>query len=68
MSGIFYDPGARCLRRVYGTPEPGWTFVTHNLGASVHHCRRIMREWVPTEEIFAIDWSGIEPGGGLRSA
>ena len=60
MSGIFYDPKSRNFRRVVGTPETGWTFVTHNLGASAHHCRRIMREWVSSEELIAIDWSGLD--------
>ncbi|MEI2659847.1 MAG: hypothetical protein V9G11_07855 [Bifidobacterium adolescentis] len=57
MSGIFYDPAERRLHAVQTDPEPGWTLVTHNLEASVHHCRRIMREWITTDEMFRIDWS-----------
>ncbi len=56
MSGIFYDPGSRRLRRVRGKPDPDWTFVTHNLQAGSHHCRRILRESVPPEELVTIDW------------
>ena len=57
MSGIFYDPAERRLHAVQTDPEPGWTLVTHNLEASVHHCRRIMREWITSDEMFRIDWS-----------
>ncbi len=57
MSGIFYDPAGRRLHAVRTDPEPGWTLVTHNLEASVHHCRRIMREWLSSDEMFRIDWS-----------
>lgn len=60
MSGIFYDPGARRLRAVRGAPEPGWTLVTHNLDAGVHRCRRILCEWLPGDEVRAIDWSAID--------
>jgi hypothetical protein len=56
MTGIFYDPTARRLHAVESNPEPGWTLVTHNLDASLHHCRRIMREWLPFDEFFSIDW------------
>lgn len=56
MSGIFYDPAERRLHAVQTDPEPGWTLVTHNLEASVHHCRRIMREWINSDEMFRIDW------------
>jgi len=56
MSGIFYDPSARRLHAVRSTPEPGWTLVTHNLDAGPHHCRRIMREWLPLEEMFRVEW------------
>jgi len=56
MTGIFYDPACRRLRLVRGKPEPGWAFVTHNVEASSHHCRRILRELVPPEELATIDW------------
>lgn len=59
MSGIFYDPRARRVYAVHGNPEPGWTLVTHNVNAGAHHCRRIMREWLPAHEVAAIDWSGL---------
>lgn len=62
MTGIFYDPRRRCLRRVEGQPQPGWTLVTHDLGASANHCRRIMSEWLSREELAAIDWAGARPG------
>ena len=65
MSGIFYDPGARRLRRVEGKPPAEWQLVTHNVDASPHQCRRIMREWLQLEELRAIDWS---PAGAARSA
>ncbi len=57
MSGIFYDPAGRRLHAVTAGPQPGWTLVTHNLDATIHQCRRIMREWVPSEELFRVDWS-----------
>ena len=57
MSGIFYDPRSRRLHAVDSSPEPGWTLVTHNLDAGLHQCRRIMREWLPQDEIFRVDWS-----------
>lgn len=57
MSGIFYDPRAKRLHAVRSSPEPGWTLVTHNLEAGIYHCRRIMREWLPQEEIFQVDWN-----------
>ena len=57
MRGIFYDPRARRLHAVLTDPEPGWTLVTHNLDASVHHCRRIMREWLGADEMFRVDWT-----------
>lgn len=60
MSGIFYDPQGRRLRLVRGTADPGWTLVTHNLNAGIHQCRRIMSEWVPTEELRSVDWSSVE--------
>ncbi|MGE5596270.1 MAG: hypothetical protein ACM3S1_09570 [Hyphomicrobiales bacterium] len=59
MSGIFYDPKARRMRAVNGTPQAEWAFVTHNLNAGVHQCRRIMREWLPSEELSRVDWSDI---------
>jgi hypothetical protein len=57
MSGIFYDPKEHRLRAVRGTPQPDWAFVTHNLHAGTHQVRRILREWLPSEELAAIDWS-----------
>ena len=57
MSGIFYDPRARRLHAVRSSPDPGWTLVTHNLEAGPHHCRRIMREWLPQDEIFKVEWT-----------
>ncbi len=65
MSGIFYDPRQRRLRRVDGAADHGWMLVTHNLQASAHHCRRIMREWLAPEDLVMVDWSGVED---LRSA
>lgn len=61
MKGIYYDRSRRMVHRVTGRAEPGWTLVTHDLGASVHHCRRILGEWLPPEELRAIDWSGLAP-------
>ncbi len=57
MSGIFYDPAGRRLHAVTAGPQPGWALVTHNLDATIHQCRRIMREWVSSEELFRVDWS-----------
>lgn len=57
MSGIFYDPRSRRLHTVRTDPEPGWTLVTHNLDAGLHHCRRIMREWLPQDEVLLVEWS-----------
>ena len=65
MSGIFYDPKERRLRRVDGKPDAGWQLVTHNQQAGAHQCRRIMREWLQAEEFRSIDWN-LEPE--LRSA
>ncbi len=61
MSGIFYDPHRRRLHRVDGTPQPGWRLVTHDVAAGPNQCRRIMREWLPAEELLNLDWSGA-PG------
>ena len=62
MSGIFYDPRSRRLRKVrQGFADPAWTLVTHNLEAGEHQCRRILREWVSLEEMRAIDWSAAGP-------
>lgn len=58
MSGIFYDPARRRLRVVEGAAEPGWLFVTHNLGAGGHQCRRILRECLPAAELHTIDFNG----------
>ncbi|MDZ7729471.1 MAG: hypothetical protein U5Q44_15455 [Dehalococcoidia bacterium] len=56
MTGIFYDPYYRRLRAVHGEPVPGWRLVTHNLGATSHQCRRIMREWLDHDELLYVDW------------
>lgn len=62
MKGIYYDRLRHTVHRVFGRAEPGWMLVTHDLGASVHHCRRILGEWLSPEELRAIDWSAL--GGG----
>lgn len=56
MPGIFYDPTRRTLHRVDERPEDGWLLVTHDVAASSNRCRRIMREWLPSADLFAIDW------------
>ena len=61
MTGIFYDPGHRCLRHVDGRAQPGWTLITHDLSASANHCRRIMSEWLSREELAAVDWTPARP-------
>ncbi len=63
MSGIFYDPNRRRLHVVTGPPEPGWLFVTHDIGARPHQCRRIMRDWLPPDELYRVDWSGVRQPG-----
>ncbi len=60
MSGIFYDPSARCLRTVESAAPHDWTLVTHNLDASINHCRRILREWLTFEELSQVDWSAVD--------
>ncbi len=60
MSGIFYDPSARCLRAVESAAPHDWTLVTHNLDASINHCRRILREWLTFEELSQVDWSAVD--------
>ena len=57
VSGIFYDPKGRRLHCVQGKPDAEWTLVTHNLNAGGHQCRRIMREWLPSDEIGRIDFT-----------
>lgn len=58
MKGIFYDPAARRLHAVCsGAADPGWAFVTHDLEASDHRCRRILRELLPCDELLQIDFS-----------
>lgn len=57
MSGIFYDPKARKLRRVEAHPEKDWQLVTHNVDAGVHQCRRIMREWLKPEEVGTLEFT-----------
>jgi hypothetical protein len=64
MSGIFYDPRTRKLRRVDGKPPAEWQLVTHNVDAGLHQCRRIMREWLRAEEISGIDFT---PGEALSA-
>jgi hypothetical protein len=63
MSGIFYDPAHRSLRRVHGAPDPEWLLVTHNVHAGVHACRRVLREWLGPEELVRLDWSALEESG-----
>jgi len=59
MSGIFYDPRARRLERVSdGSPRPEWSFVTHNLHASAHQCRRILGEFLPAEALTDLEFGG----------
>jgi hypothetical protein len=62
MSGIFYDPSARCLRAVETAAPHDWTLVTHDLGASINLCRRILREWLSPKEVSRIDWSTLDRG------
>lgn len=57
MSGIFYDPANRRLHCVSDAPPPGWRLITHDLNASTHQCRRIMKEWLPSEELFSVQWA-----------
>jgi len=60
MTGISYDPFSRRIRALRdGRPEPGWALITHNLQAAPHQCRRIMREWLSSEELGAIDFGAI---------
>lgn len=69
MSGIFYDATLRRVVRVTGTPDPSWKLVTHDLTPAVNHCRRILREWMATEDLFLVDWSVLrEPFQERRSA
>jgi hypothetical protein len=66
MTGIFYDPAARRLRTVeHGVPDPAWTFVTHDLRAGTHQCRRILREWLPADVVAAV--VGPPPGESAAS-
>lgn len=61
MSGIFYDPAERRLRRIHeGAADPSWKLVTHNLGANDHYCRRILRELLPREEALRVDFARDE--------
>jgi hypothetical protein len=58
MSGIFYDPGARALRRVKdGHARAEWALVTHSLTRTENQLRRIMREWLPNDVIQSVDFS-----------
>ncbi len=69
MSGIFYDATHRRVVRVVGTPDPAWKFVTHDLTPAVNHCRRIIREWMSSEDLFLVDWSELNvPYRERRSA
>ena len=56
MSGIFYNPSRKELHRIYDHPGTGWLLVTHDLSASSNRCRRIMREWLSSSDLAAIDW------------
>jgi hypothetical protein len=60
MSGVFYNPATRQLVRVVGVPEQDWLLVTHDLNPGANQCRRILREWLSTQDLFRVDWSGIE--------
>lgn len=69
MSGIFYDPATRRLHNVAeGTADPSWTLVTHNLLATEHHCRRILREILSREDALRVDFTRDEQHGQRRSA
>jgi len=57
MPGIFYDPVSRRLHAVRSSPDSHWTLVTHNVDAGAHLCRRIMREWLPPEDMCRIEWT-----------
>lgn len=57
MSGIFYDPANRSLHHVSDAPQRGWRLITHDMNASTHQCRRIMREWLSTEDLNSIQWA-----------
>jgi len=57
MAGIFYDPRERRLYAVDRTPDTAWTLVTHNADAGAHLCRRIMREWLPADDLAGVDWN-----------
>lgn len=63
MTGVFYDPRSRRLFRVRGAADPAWMLVTHNLEAGLHHCRRIMSEWLSADELVSVDWSTSEQNG-----
>jgi hypothetical protein len=60
VAGIYYDRRAHRLRAVPGAADPEWTFITHNVAAGRHQCRRIMGEWLSPEELASIDWSALE--------
>lgn len=60
MNGIFYDPDGRRLVRVQGAPHPTWLLVTHDLNPPANHCRRVLREWVATEDLLLVDWSSVD--------
>jgi hypothetical protein len=60
MSGVFYNPATRQLLRVVGMPEREWLLVTHHLNPAANQCRRILREWLSTEELFLVDWSCVD--------
>lgn len=58
VNGIFYDPKSRQLRHLAnGCPGADWSFVTHDLGASEHRLRRILREWLPADVLSSLDYS-----------
>lgn len=60
MTGVFYNPATRQLIRVTGKPERDWLLVTHDLNPGANQCRRILREWLSPDDLFRIDWSGID--------
>ncbi len=60
MRGIYFDWSSRSVHRLNGDElRPGLTLITHDVHASLHHCRRILREWLGPEELRAVDWSGF---------
>ena len=59
MSGIF---SIQSLESSAALTNPGGRrrrlqFVTHNVDAGLHQCRRIMREWVKPEELGPVEFT-----------